>query len=574
MQPNLPPGVNPETDCLPPPDDQVEERYTIVFAEDLARAEKPAPEIWTPKRNAVLRWLERALLAIERPVNWLVGAPQLNPFYYTGPIAVFLFAVISITGLFLVLFFQVGFDSSYLFISRIESQPLARIVRAAHRYASDALVIVSLIHAYRLLVMERFRGARWLAWVSGVAMLFPIWFAGVTGYWLIWDERALAITMAFDNILGRGASSVLNLIATEQKGNDWIFIMIVLLAHLALSALIGVALWVHLARLNRPKWLLDRYWLVGLTIVVLVVSIIAPVGMLPKADLSTALETSPTRAPGAFPIDLLYLFYLPAAFDAFWNSAWLWIALLAILVIAHLLPWLPPEKKLPRLAIDQSLCTGCTVCAVDCPYKAITLEPRTDSTPYKFVALEHPDLCVACGICIGSCDDYAITLGDLSTDAIWRAMTTRRAREPNGLVVLTCERHAAQNTRADRDAIVVALPCVGAAHPDLVGRIRQAGAREVRVIGCPPADCANREGNTWTEGRLTRQRLPRLKPAFANEPIALFWRTPDDFPHALAATRADDLAPKLTRRNFIPAFALLIVVLLVQIWITNVPFKP
>ncbi len=575
MQKNheLVPGVDPDKDCLPPSSDSSEEtddadeQVTIWNAAGVNDNE--LADMALPQRGALSRFLERVMLIVERPVNWIVGAPQVNPFYYTGPIAIFLFAVISITGIFLVLFFQVGFDSSYLFISRVEHQPLARIVRAAHRYASDAFVVVSLIHAYRLLVLERFRGARWLAWVSGIVMLAPIWLAGVTGYQLVWDERALAITIAFDNILQRGASSVLNLMATNQKGNSWIFIMIVLVAHLALTAVIGVATWVHVARLNRPKWILPRYWMLGLTIVLFVVSAIAPVGMLPKADL--------TRAPGEFSIDLLYLFYLPAAFDPVINSPWLWIGLLVILVVAGILPWLSFRKiAAPRLAIDKARCNGCTVCAIDCPYKAITLEPRTDGLPHKFVALEHPDLCVSCGICLGSCDSYAITLGSYSMDVIKRAVVTRLAarRAPNARVVLTCERHAAQHPHANRDDIVIALPCVGMAHPDLVGQIRQAGATDVQIIGCPPEDCANREGNTWLEQRLTRQRLPRLKKIFGDEPITMRWLAPDEFPRASSRGDASATSRVLTWRNFVPAFALLIIVLLVQIWITNVPFKP
>ena len=575
MQKNheLVPGVDPDKDCLPPSSDSSEEtddadeQVTIWNAAGVNDNE--LADMALPQRGALSRFLERVMLIVERPVNWIVGAPQVNPFYYTGPIAIFLFAVISITGIFLVLFFQVGFDSSYLFISRVEHQPLARIVRAAHRYASDAFVVVSLIHAYRLLVLERFRGARWLAWVSGIVMLAPIWLAGVTGYQLVWDERALAITIAFDNILQRGASSVLNLMATNQKGNSWIFIMIVLVAHLALTAVIGVATWVHVARLNRPKWILPRYWMLGLTIVLFVVSAIAPVGMLPKADL--------TRAPGEFSIDLLYLFYLPAAFDPVINSPWLWIGLLVILVVAGILPWLSFRKiAAPRLAIDKARCNGCTVCAIDCPYKAITLEPRTDGLPHKFVALEHPDLCVSCGICLGSCDSYAITLGSYSMDVIKRAVVTRLAarRAPNARVVLTCERHAAQHPHTNRDDIVIALPCVGMAHPDLVGQIRQAGATDVQIVGCPPEDCANREGNTWLEQRLTRQRLPRLKKIFGDEPITMRWLAPDEFPRASSRGDTATTSRVLTWRNFVPAFALLIIVLLVQIWITNVPFKP
>ena len=567
---NTRPEFDPDKDGLAPT--TLDESHATPAPKEIwnAQATDDKIDLALPQRGGLMRWLERWMLAVERPINWAIGAPHVNPFYYTGPVAVFLLGVVFITGLFLVMFFQVGFDSSYVFIARVEHQFLARIVRAAHRYASDALVVVSIIHAFRLFVLNRLRGARWLAWVSGVVMMIPVLLAGITGYWLVWDERALAIVMSFDNIFGRGAASIMNLIAARQKGNDWIYSMIILLAHLALSGLIAAALWTHLARLNRPKWIPNTPWLFGLTAVVLIVSILVPVGMLPKADLTIALGS----ASGAFPIDLTYLFYLPAAFDPNWNLPWVWIALVAIFIVAGLLPWLPPQKKQTTITIDHAACNGCTVCATDCPYNAITMMPRTDGRPHKFVALEHPDLCVACGICVGSCDSYAISLGNISVENVWRVAQSRIQREPGRPVVLTCERHAAQNTRANQNAIVIALPCVGAAHPDVVGHLRQAGANDVRVIGCPPEDCANREGNTWEEGRLTRKRLPRFKPTFANEPLKLFWRAPNEFTQVLTATRADELERKLSWRNFVPAFALLGIILLAQIWLTNVMFKP
>lgn len=48
-------------------------------------------ELVSRQRNPLLHALERVMLIVERPINWLVGALQLNPFYYTGPIVVFLF---------------------------------------------------------------------------------------------------------------------------------------------------------------------------------------------------------------------------------------------------------------------------------------------------------------------------------------------------------------------------------------------------------------------------------------------------------------------------------------------------
>ena len=564
-------GLDPEKDCLP---GSLETGSGEAKNEiDFDHVEKTTTEIWLPKRNALMHGLERILLLAEKPVTRLVGAPQLNPFYYTGPIAVFLFGVISVTGLFLVMFFQVGFDSSYLFISRVETQPIARLVRAAHRYASDAFVIVSLIHAFRLFVMNRFRGPRWIAWVSGILMILPVWLAGVTGYWMMWDERALAITQSFDHILQRGAYSVMNLLATNQKGNSWIFIMILLVAHLLLTIIIGVAIWAHVARLNRPKWLPSRYWMMGLTIVVLVVSAVLPLGMLPKADLAATTASAP------FSIDVLYLFYVPLAFNSVTNSPWLWIGLFLVLGMIALFPWLSLRKETtPSLVVDKAKCNGCTLCAVDCPYKAITMEPRTDGRPHKFVAVEHSDLCVSCGICIGSCDSNAISLGAVSSTTIWNAVNARRHHAPNAEIVFTCERHAANGARnvQNNDKVqVIPLPCVGMIYPDLIGKIRESGAPSVRVVGCPPEDCANREGNGWVEGRLTRTRMPRLRKKFGDEPVATRWLAPDEFIAALKNREQDaSMVRKLTWRHFIPAFVFLIVVLLVQILVTTPLFTP
>ena len=104
-----------------------------------------------------------------------------------------LLLIVGLTGLYLFFFFQYGYEASYNAVARMESQFIARTIRAVHRYASGAVVIVTLLHAYRMLFLEKFRGPRWLAWLTGVVLTAVLWFAGVTGYWLIWDERAVLI---------------------------------------------------------------------------------------------------------------------------------------------------------------------------------------------------------------------------------------------------------------------------------------------------------------------------------------------------------------------------------------------
>jgi len=65
-----------------------------------------------------------------------------------------------------------------------------------------------------------------------------------------------------------------------------------------------------------------------------------------------------------------------------------------------------PAKKCKALLtyeIVPDKCTGCTVCAVKCPVKAITGEK-------KQVHFIHQDLCIKCGDCYSRCKFEAITL--------------------------------------------------------------------------------------------------------------------------------------------------------------------
>lgn len=541
------------------------------------------------KRSAPLRWVERLALFVERPFNWLGNAP-LNIFYHTDTLAVFLWLIVALTGLFLSLFYyQFDFEAAYLTIAiKIEGQALARVVRAVHRYASDSAMIVTVLHGIRLFFMDRFRGARWLAWVSGVVMVLFLWVDGLTGYWLVWDQRAQLITNSFSALLSRVSQAspafVSGLLVAGKTDRSWIFITILLTVHILLFGGVALFFWWHIMRLNRPRYLPPYYWMIGAGAVVLIVSAAFPLGMLPITDFG--------QLPGAIPLDPFYFFYLP--FSLGQNAAWLWIALTVIFVGLSLIPWLTFKRPPAPIRIDGERCGGCTVCATDCPYKAITMKPRAPGEKHKLIAEVDPKMCVACGVCLGSCDKDAIFMGELSETAIWKSIEARLTRHPGTPVTLcfTCERHAAQGARpyldgqpSNHQALeVIPLPCVASIPPSLIARAISSGAGEVRVVGCPPDDCSRREGNLWTDARLSRARLPRLKKAYENAPIYTFWLAPDAFAQALPilssdSTKAEEkieanrpgasYSPILTWRNFALAFGVLAILMAAQVRITQ-----
>ncbi len=353
-----------------------------------------AEELERIKRNAILVWLEKISLPVEKLFTRLGGTYQLNPFYHTGTLSVFLWLIVGLTGLYLTLFYQFGFDAAYNSIEKMESQLIAHVIRAIHRYASGSAVIVTLMHGYRLLFMDRFRGPRWLAWVSGVVMAFLLWVDGVTGFLLIWDKRAQVITESMLSFLKTNTPYypfiLSNLLTAKKYDSSWIFIFTFLFIHIVLFLGAGLFFWWHIIRLNRPKFLPSRHWLIITGAVIIIGSAAFPLGMLPKADFNII---SP-----AIKIDPFFLFYLPLGGGNY--SAWFWAGFGLIFILSGCLPWMNFRKKRTFIKINKETCIGCQACAADCPYTAIQMVSKGGNEPgKKLTAQVDPALCVGCAVC-------------------------------------------------------------------------------------------------------------------------------------------------------------------------------
>jgi coenzyme F420-reducing hydrogenase delta subunit len=194
----------------------------------------------------------------------------------------------------------------------------------------------------------------------------------------------------------------------------------------------------------------------------------------------------------------------------------------------------------------------------------------------------------------------AVDLTDLKTSDYYRSILTRirAAKTKSGeavSVVFTCERHAAHGA-SQKPAFsekagfyeVIVVPCVGDLHPNVVGQSLDAGASEVKIIGCSPGDCAQREGNLWIEARLNRTRQPRLKRDYIDKPISTVFAPPNEFASALRQTsevlktsevlrtevwRTSEVS-KLSPINFLRAGLILAIVLAVQVFFTDIPYQP
>jgi len=96
----------------------------------------------------------RPLDRLRRPLAWADAATnrlygwEHSPLYHSGVIAAALFAIVIVTGLYLLFFYRIG--APYESVARITNHIwLGQWSRSLHRYASDGAIVFAVIHAVR-----------------------------------------------------------------------------------------------------------------------------------------------------------------------------------------------------------------------------------------------------------------------------------------------------------------------------------------------------------------------------------------------------------------------------------------
>lgn len=420
-----------------------------------------------------------------------------------------LFIVVVVTGVYITLFFEFGFEASYRSVEKLTAHPIQRFMRSLHRYSSAALVLTTLVHGWRIFVAVRFNGPRRWRWLTGWTAVVIIFIAGVTGYWLLWDERAQLINEATASVLGvvDVGSAMVTAILTAD-GSGWQVILLIWFAHLLTTAVIGFFLWRHLRRSKLP-WLPPRLW-TGLMVGALVlVSLAFPAELLGVADPSALVEE--------VPVDPFFLFLLPGLTRLPGLAVMGVFGAVAFFIAS--IPWILDRRHREVVSIDPVACTGCELCVVDCPYHALAMVEVGD----RSIAQVDASACVACGICIGSCVFDAIALpGATVPDDIDVAGRS---------VVLVCDQH--RRLRSGDDTDLIAVRCAGVISPTAINGLLKNGADSVQVIGCAPGECVFGVGNQLAEQRMSGERGPRL-PTRSAEHATRDFVAPSALAHAIA----------------------------------------
>ncbi len=142
------------------------------------------------------RWFEERydLRELKRHVaSKLVPRHKHDLWYYTGGIVLFLFALQFVTGIALSFYYVPHFEHAHKSVIDIVTKlNMGWFFRSLHHWGAQLAIGVLFVHLFSALLLKSYRKPRELLWFSGFILLGISIFFGLSGYLLIWDERAFA----------------------------------------------------------------------------------------------------------------------------------------------------------------------------------------------------------------------------------------------------------------------------------------------------------------------------------------------------------------------------------------------
>jgi len=447
-----------------------------------------------------------------------------NPFYQLGALSFYFFWILSVTGLYLFIFFETSINGAYESLQYLTNEQwyLGGVMRSLHRYCSDALAITVTLHLIREFAMGRYTGVRWFSWFTGVPLLWFMFAAAIGGYWLIWDQFAQYVAVAtmewMDWLPTFGDPMARNFLTNEAVSDRFFSLMVFL--HIGIPLFMLIGMFIHISRVSNPRSNPRKGLAIGTITAFIILSLIKPAISADPANLSlTQLN---------LPVDWFFLNMYPLL--DIWGPGTVWAILVGLSTFLSILPWITKYKKIPVAVVDPDHCVGCGWCELDCPYDAVGFGPHPNPK-YERLAVVNADKCVSCGICTGSCptatpfqrvDELKSGIGIPSyTVEDFKQEIIKRLGELEGearIIVFGCQKCADIQQIEVENLISINLPCIGFLPPSFVDYlIRKKISDGVMVTGCCMDNCYNRSGNAWIDQRFKGERSPHLRTVAAKD---------------------------------------------------------
>jgi NAD(P)H-flavin reductase/quinol-cytochrome oxidoreductase complex cytochrome b subunit/ferredoxin len=281
--------------------------------------------------QGLIRWM---FMQAEALFNRAFG-DRLNPLYYLGAITFFLFWIVAGTGLYLFAFFDTAVSGAYPSVEALThgQRFIGGVMRSVHRYASDGMVVLMMVHMLRYFAFDRLRGFRWFAWVTGVVLIWFVYISGIGGYMLPWDRLAQFVTVAsfewLDWLPGFGGDLIRNVMYPDSVSDR--FFSLLVFMHIGAPLLTLLLMWVHIQRVPKASTQPPRPIALGVLAMLVLLALWKPVySQGGVADLTVVVAT--------VALDWYYLGFFPLIYALPLQQSW--ALAIGVSLLLTVLPWL------------------------------------------------------------------------------------------------------------------------------------------------------------------------------------------------------------------------------------------
>ena len=211
------------------------------------------PQLDTPRGRA-LQGFSNVFLHIY-PVKVPRRVLRLRYSWRLGFISVVLFAILVVTGIYLMFFYTPSVTAAYGDMQRLRTGiGFGQLVRNVHRWSAHLMVLVAILHLVRVFFAAAYKRPRQFNWVIGIGLLVITLGFSFTGYLLPWDQLSYwAVTVgtnlvSYVPLFGRVLSDLL--IGGPQIGQPTLLRFYTL--HVAVLPLaVAMMLMVHIWRVRK-----------------------------------------------------------------------------------------------------------------------------------------------------------------------------------------------------------------------------------------------------------------------------------------------------------------------------------
>lgn len=120
-----------------------------------------------------------------------------SPWYQLGGMYYLAWMVVLFTGVILVALYLPTTAQAFNSVDVLSHVSLGSILRGMHKYSGDAMIIAATLRVYRMWFTAEYKNKGELTFILAILLLVIAMYSGLTGYLLIWNQRAFWATKVF-----------------------------------------------------------------------------------------------------------------------------------------------------------------------------------------------------------------------------------------------------------------------------------------------------------------------------------------------------------------------------------------